>query len=223
MPKPTPLLYPGCTLMFVLLLALGCGEQAPPAPPAPGKGADAGASQVDNTRAGTGENINIKADATDNTNASPSDGELDLNVPETFPVHDKAGRSPFPQPGEVVQTLIPPDRLTDADPFGQAIDPDNIPDVVPWTQAAQYVGHEIVVEGKVVRLGKSSATNFLNFSADWRGKFYMVIFDDLATTLDGSVEATFRDKTVRVRGLVEAHRGTPQIKILSMDQVQFMD
>jgi len=49
-----------------------------------------------------------------------------------------------------------------------------------------------------------------------------VVFDDLAKTLDKRVDATFRGKTLRVTGEVDNHRGRPQIKILSMDQVQFV-
>jgi DNA/RNA endonuclease YhcR with UshA esterase domain len=75
-----------------------------------------------------------------------------------------------------------------------------------------------------VDIGRTSdgKVNFLNFHKEWRGKFYMVIFSDLAKKLPKSVEQTFLNKTVRVKGKVEEHRGRPQIKILSMDQVKFV-
>ena len=140
-------------------------------------------------------------------------------------VHATAGRSAFPERDEALEEPIATKRLSDEDPFGAAIDEADIPDIVPWDQAKKYIGYEITVEGKIVNVGQTrdASVNFLNFHKDWRGKFYMVVFDDLAKTLPRSVEQTFRDKTLRVTGVVENHRGRPQIRILSMDQVQFVD
>lgn len=148
---------------------------------------------------------------------------LDTDVPNAK--HPVAGRSAFPEPGEQITQPIKPTVLSELDQFAEPIDPANIPDIVTWQQAKQYVGHEITVEGRIVDVGQSrnGSVNFLNFHRDWRGKFYMVMFDDLAKTLDKSVAETFRGKLLRVKGMVEDHRGRPQIKILSMDQVQFVD
>lgn len=142
------------------------------------------------------------------------------NVP-----HPIAGRSPFPEAGESFTEPIPADRLSDLSQFRKPIDPADIPDIVPWDRASQYVGYDITVQGPIVGVGQSrdGKVNFLNFHQDWRGKFYMVIFDDLAKTLDDSVEALFKGKTVRVKGKVETHSGKPQMKITSMDQVEFVD
>ena len=140
-------------------------------------------------------------------------------------IHPIAKRSAFPEADETIDQPIPAKRLSDDDPFSVEVDPATIPEVVPWTEAHKYVGYEITVEGKIVGTGQSSdgKVNFLNFHREWRGKFYMVLFDDLAKTLDKSVSDTFLNKTLRVKGMVEEHRGRPQIKILSMDQVQFVD
>ena len=139
-------------------------------------------------------------------------------------VHPIAGRSAFPEADESVTQLIPAKKLSEEDQFASPIDASDIPDIVPWEEAHKYVGHEITVEGKIVDIGQSrdGKVNFLNFHKEWRGKFYMVLFDDLAKTLPESVAATFKGKTLRVKGEVEDHRGRPQIKILSMDQVEFV-
>jgi len=149
--------------------------------------------------------------------------EIETDVPNAK--HPVAGRSAFPEPDEQLSEPIKPKVLSDHNQFAEPIDPANIPAIVPWTQAKQYAGYEITVEGKIVDVGQSrdGNVNFLNFHRDWRGKFYMVMFDDLAKTLDQSVAETFRGKLLRVTGKVEDHRGRPQIKILSMDQVQFVD
>ena len=145
-------------------------------------------------------------------------------IPLTNAVHPIAGRSAFPEHDEDLQQPIPAKKLSELDPFVEAIDPDKIPEIVPWEEAKKYVGYEITVEGKIVDIGRTSdgKVNFLNFHKEWRGKFYMVIFSDLAKKLPKSVEQTFLNKTVRVKGKVEEHRGRPQIKILSMDQVKFV-
>lgn len=139
-------------------------------------------------------------------------------------IHKTAGRSAFPNQGEVITQLIAAKQLSDESQFLEPIDEENIPDIVPWTQAKKYIGYEITAQGKIVDIGQSrdGKVNFLNFHEDWRGKFYLVVFDDLAKTLDKSVEETFHGKTLRVTGTVESHRGRPQIKILSLDQVEIV-
>ena len=160
--------------------------------------------------------------------AGPADvdaqSEPPIETPVANAVHLIAGRSVFPEVGEVIEQMITAKKLSEEDQFSEPIDASAIPDVVPWTEAKRYVGYEITVQGKIVDVGQSrdGKVNFLNFHQDWRDKFYMVVFDDLAKTLPQSVDATFRGKMLRVTGMVEDHRGRPQIKILSMDQVEFV-
>lgn len=133
-------------------------------------------------------------------------------------------RLPYPEQDERIEGHLPPLRLADRDTFENPIDPADIPETVPWEEAAQYLGHTITVQGRIVNIGqtRSGSVFFLNFDPDWRGKFYLVVFDDLADTLEVGVEGTFLGKLVRVRGLVEPHNRRPQIKILSMEQVEFV-
>ncbi len=149
---------------------------------------------------------------------------VEIDPPADNAAHRIAGRSAFPEADEAVTALIPFKTLSEVNQFAEPIDPSTIPDIVPWTEAKKYVGYGITVEGKIVDIGQSrdGKVNFLNFDKDWRDKFYMVIFDDLAKSLPNSIEQTFNGKTLRVNGMVEDHRGRPQIKILSMNQVQFV-
>lgn len=226
--------------------AMGCGDSNKPAdPPAPGKGAVVedeppvvpngfGESEpqtppdieiidpVDPVAPAEPEGQDEDEPGAQAPSAVPEPAAL-ITEPAVYWVERHAQRSPFPAPGETITDPIAPTRLTDANPFAPPIEPEDIPAIVPWTEAAQYLGHNITVEGVIVRVGESGSINFLNFAQDYRGKFYMVLFDDLADTLPGSVQETFEGKTVRVRGLVEPHRGTPQLKITSMDQVEFVE
>lgn len=155
--------------------------------------------------------------------AAPNTGD-EINTAAINAIHKIARRSAFPNQGEAITQPIAAKRLSEESQFLEPIDEGNIPDIVPWTEAKRYLGYVITVEGKIVEVGQSrnGKVSFLNFHQDWRGKFYMVVFDDLAKTLDASVEEVFRGKTLRVTGEVENHRGWPQIKILSMDQVEIV-
>lgn len=139
--------------------------------------------------------------------------------------HPIAERSAFPERDETSLQPIPAKKLSDIDQFAQELDPADIPAIVSWNQAKQYVGYEITIEGKIVSVGQSGdgKINFLNFDRNWRGKFYMVIFDDLAQTLDKPAKELFEGKTVRVKGTIDTHNGNPQLKIRSMKQVTFID
>lgn len=153
---------------------------------------------------------------------APPPAAIDADAPSAR--HAVAKRSAFPDLGETIEEPFPARRLSEESQFAAAIDPADIPAVVPWDQASKYVGYDITVEGRIVSIGQSrdGKVNFLNFHEDYRGKFYMVIFDDLATTLDKGVEELFKGRSVRVRGRVDTHRGNPQMKITSMDQVEFV-
>jgi hypothetical protein len=153
--------------------------------------------------------------------STPTPG-LDADAPSAK--HDIAGRSAFPAVDETLDKPIAYKRLSDIEQFALPIDPADIPAVVEWQDASKYVGYDITVQGMIVNIGQSrdGKVNFLNFDEDWRGKFYMVIFDDLAETLDKSIATLFEGKVVRVKGKVETHRGNPQLKITSMDQVEFV-
>lgn len=156
--------------------------------------------------------------------AIEDDGPHTIDTERPSAAHPIAGRTAFPAEGEAVTALIPAKRLSEEDLFAQPIDPKAIPELVPWAEAKQYVGYEITVVGTIVDVGQSrdGKVNFLNFHRDWRGKFYLVVFDDLAKTLPKPVDETFCGKALHVTGMVESHRGRPQIKILSMDQVGFV-
>jgi len=153
---------------------------------------------------------------------TPSEA-VDADAPSAE--HGIAGRSAFPAVGETLDKPIVYTRLSDIEQFALPIDPADIPAVVKWQDASKYVGHTITAQGRVVSIGRSGdgRIHFLNFHENWRGKFYMVVFDDLAQTLDQPVEQLFKGKIIRVNAEVTTHNGRPQIRIESMDQVRFID
>lgn len=165
----------------------------------------------------------VLPDSDDQTQAPPPDAPTPSSDSEN--ANPPATRSPFPDEGEALTKPIRATRLSSEDQFAYTIDPANIPSTVPWEQASKYVGYTITVEGTIVNVGKSrdGKVYFLNFHHDWRGKFYMVLFNDLAKTLDKPVQEIFEGKHVRVRGKVEPYNGRPQIIVTSMQQVEFVE
>ena len=136
-----------------------------------------------------------------------------------------AGRSPYPQPGESIDEPIRLARLDEpqhrpplaAPPEGS---------VIPWDQAARYVGHTITVEGTIVATKRFKDVCLLNFDTDWQGKFYLAVYRDAFENLPEQPEIHFLDKTVRVTGEVEFHRGDrdrPQIEVHDASRVTIVE
>lgn len=139
------------------------------------------------------------------------------------PYTPPAGRPAIPRPGETITEPIPPQRLASLDD-GKTPEPGQI---IPWTEAAGYLGHEITVEGEVVNthLLESGSICFLNFHKDFRGRFYIAMFraafDDLPD--NQKPDTYYLGKTIRVTGLVKPHRGQPQIAVHRLDQIQVVE
>ena len=208
----------------------GCGDPQTTTQDGPRVAQDPGGKTTDHEQAARSRSADGGA-----APVAPGGTKVDRGV---GPGADPGGawRSPFPEPGESVRTPYPASRLSGDDPFApDALPPDQYPPdelapggpppVVPWTEAGGYLGRVVTVEGRVVGLGRTrdGGIHFLNFVPDWRGQFCMVVFADLAETLQGGVAGTFLDRLVRVTGQVEDYRGRPQIKIRAMDQVEFID
>ncbi len=133
--------------------------------------------------------------------------------------HARNGRSPMPQPGESIRRPLPFTRLVDETPAPSMPTPAG---VVAWDQAEKYLGQTITVQGKVVVARHSGNVCFLNFTTNWRGKFYVIIFEDALKQLPQDVEAHFKNQTIRVRGQVSEHRGSPQIQVSDVKQIEIV-
>lgn len=152
--------------------------------------------------------------ASDPRPATPVEPKPPALVGEPYIV--AAGRSPLPQPGETIRRPIKATTLKVVElgpaPAAGAI--------IPWDQAHQYLGHTITVEGRIVRTHNTGNICFLNFVPDHPSDaFYLVMFPSLFDAWPAPPEQYFKDKTVRVRGKVDLHRGKPQIRIQRRDQV----
>jgi DNA/RNA endonuclease YhcR with UshA esterase domain len=136
----------------------------------------------------------------------------------------KLKRDPYPLPGEEFGKPLKPTLLGEAnDGFAAGGQLQAKPgQIIPWNHARQYVGQTITVEGKVVLTNKTKTVCFLNFVENWRGRFYVVIFEKVLGSWPQSPEQYFLHKTIRVTGEVKDRRGTPQIQITDPKQIQIV-
>jgi len=94
--------------------------------------------------------------------------------------------------------------------------------VIPWQEAGRYVGSEVVVEGAVVRTYDSGRATFLNFTQDWRGTFTVVIFASAYNRFPERPRDLYRNRLIRVRGVVQEYQGTPEIIVESPAQIEIL-
>jgi DNA/RNA endonuclease YhcR with UshA esterase domain len=92
-------------------------------------------------------------------------------------------------------------------------------DVIPFEDAADFVGEKVTVEGTVIRTHNSGNVVFLNFSADI-GNFTAVIFPDDWPKFPSPPENLFYGKLVRIEGVIEEYQGAPEIIIRDPWQIE---
>ena len=92
--------------------------------------------------------------------------------------------------------------------------------IVPDSQAAQYVGQTVTVEGTVAQVSVSqrSNTTFLNFGDRYPNHtFTAVIFRSAAARFPNPQQ--WEGKRVRVTGTVRLYRGKPEIVLDNPSQI----
>ena len=92
---------------------------------------------------------------------------------------------------------------------------------VPWDRAHLRAGERVTVVGRVVHTHHArSGVCFLNFAADWRGRFYVPVFRDAWASLPAPPAGYFLNRTVYVTGTVGRHKGVPQIAVRDLKQIR---
>jgi micrococcal nuclease len=97
--------------------------------------------------------------------------------------------------------------------------------IIPVEQAAAHLGELATVEGKVLKAKKTASAVYLNFGRDFRSDFSVVIFQDsfrLFNEQKITPENYYRDKTVRVSGLIKEYQG-PEIIVRHPSQIEIVE
>lgn len=134
-------------------------------------------------------------------------------------------RSPIPQPGEVIEKPLIPAKVGEKAEVKPIAPEPAKGEIIAWDKAHLHMGRTITVEGKIISTKRQATICFLNFTNEASGgeSFYLVVFKDNFDDWGGAPETAFLNKTVRVNGKVEDHRGRPQMKINKKEQVEKME
>ena len=94
--------------------------------------------------------------------------------------------------------------------------------VVSWTDASNYIGQTIAVQGTIVYtyFSSYSGTSFLDFHYPYQGYFYGVVFSSDAGNFRCSITNFYLNKEVRITGMIQLYNGAPEIIISSPSQIE---
>jgi hypothetical protein len=90
--------------------------------------------------------------------------------------------------------------------------------VIPYTQAASYAGQSKTVEGTVVYTYRSGSNVFLDFHYPYQGYFYIYI--PSPGNFKFTPESFYKNKEVRVTGVIQMYQGAPEIIVNSPSQIE---
>lgn len=97
--------------------------------------------------------------------------------------------------------------------------------VINSCDAKNYYDKEIIIEGKIIDTYRSKTnTIFLNFGAPYpKNCFVAVIFNSNLKNFIDYPEKYYKNKIVRIRGLVKEYQGKPEIILKNQSQIEIAD
>lgn len=97
-------------------------------------------------------------------------------------------------------------------------------EVISYQDASKYIGEIKTVEGTIVGTYKHTNTDssiiFLNFHDPYIGYFTALIWSDDWDKFPESPDIFYKNKKVRVTGKIEEHKGSPEIIVNDIDQIE---
>lgn len=110
--------------------------------------------------------------------------------------------------------------------FAAPADAQNLPadagiPVVDWKEAGTHRGKEVIVQGRIVQTRNIGKICFLNFDA--AHSFTAIVHQPNYKNFPEPPEKMYDQKILRIRGVITAFRGKPQIEIVKPDQVTILE
>ena len=95
--------------------------------------------------------------------------------------------------------------------------------VISWKDADKYYGKVMSVKGTVVNTYNSGKACFLNFHQNWKMYFTAVIFRSDFSKFPENPEILYKNKKVRVTGLVKEYQGKPEVILKNPSQIEIVE
>ena len=97
----------------------------------------------------------------------------------------------------------------------------DVPPVIKDSEAARYVGKNVEVSGLVVSVTTSPlGTSFINFGREYPNQTFAGFIEAGSKIATDQWIAALQGKIIAITGTVELHRGKPEIKVISIDQIK---
>src|SRR5512134_445448 len=96
-------------------------------------------------------------------------------------------------------------------------------EVISWEEAHRYVGQEVTVEGRIVRVHRGKNVLYLNFHSNWKKYVTVVILGKDLGRFPKDTEKRYKGKVVRVQGAVALYRDRPEIVIRSPEAITLVE
>lgn len=93
--------------------------------------------------------------------------------------------------------------------------------VVDWKDAANHMDQEVIVQGRIVQARNIGKICFLNF--DGARTFTAVVHSPNYKNFPTPPEQLYGGKIVRIRGVISAYRGKPQVEVSRAEQVTILE
>jgi hypothetical protein len=93
---------------------------------------------------------------------------------------------------------------------------------VAASRAIDHVGEEVTIEGRVVASHASPLSTILGFAPNFAGFTATVLAAD-RSKFPPDMETRYRNKLVRVTGLVNSYRGKPEMRLRESSQLELVD
>jgi DNA/RNA endonuclease YhcR with UshA esterase domain len=95
------------------------------------------------------------------------------------------------------------------------------PLVIKDSEAARYVGKNVEVRGLVVSVTASPlGTTFINFGREYPNQTFAGFIAAGSKIATDQWIAALQGKIIGITGTIELHRGKPEIKVISTDQIK---
>ena len=105
--------------------------------------------------------------------------------------------------------------------WGRKLSQDTTKTVDP-SDAHEYYGEKVIVEGKIVRTYNSGKACFLNFHKDWEDHLTAVIFAADFENFPNYPEKLYLDKRVRIIGRIKKYKGAPEIVLNDATEIEIL-